>query len=94
MDAATFIRQVCKQAGEPLDVRDPLAAAELFLVHAGETAEGELLRRCIDAVAFEWGTFNDNEIWLLSQEIRKLIAALFHARIVGQYLPIEWARTR
>ena len=91
---AEFLLAIRRAAGEPLDVQDPLAVAEAFLAVSGTTAEGQLLRRLIDAIAFDWGSFTENDIWLLSRETRQLVSALLQAKLAGQYSPLEWARIR
>ena len=94
MDTAAFLIEISKRAGPPLDVPDPLAFAEAFLAESGDTAEGQTLRRAIDAIAFDWGSLNESDIWRLSRRSLQLVSALCEARLSGQYLPLEWARVR
>jgi hypothetical protein len=94
METTTFLLNICRQAGEPLDVRDPLGVADALLVETGDTAEGRLLRRLIAAIAFDWGNFTEGELWLLSRERMQLVSALMYAKMAGQYSALEWAAMR
>ena len=94
MDPVAFLVEISKRAGEPLDVHDPLAAAEAFIAEAGDTAEARLLRRLIYAVAFDFGKFKEAEMWLLSRPTLQLVSALREAKLAGRYSASEWARVR
>ena len=88
---AVFLLEACKRSGGPLDTSDPLKVAETFLAASGDTAEGQVLLRAIDAIAWDWGEFREFEIHLLSHPTRKLVAALLEARISGHYSNLDWA---
>jgi hypothetical protein len=91
MTNAEFLLAVRVAAGHPRPLSDPLAVAERFLAEAGETAEGQILRRLILAIAFDWGSFQPNDMFLLSLDTRQLVSALCEARLACQYSPMQWA---
>jgi hypothetical protein len=45
-------------------------------------------------MGFNWGSFRENERWLLSRDSIKLVSALIYARMAGKYSLLEWARIR
>lgn len=92
MDPGAFVLEVCRRAGEPLNVRDPLQIAKSILWGEDQTAEVQVLRRAVEAIGLNWGEFSEADIYLLSLDMLKLVSALREAKLRGQYPVINWAR--
>jgi hypothetical protein len=92
MDAAGFIVEVCRRAGEPLNVHDPLQIAQAILWGEDQTAEVQMLRRSVEAIGLNWGEFSEADVYLLSLDMLRLVSALREAKLCGQYPVMTWAR--
>jgi len=67
-----------------------LAAARHFIDKRGDTAEAQVLRKAIKALAAKEGEFAESGVWLFGTEAITLVAALVDAPMDGRYTEIEW----
>ena len=83
MSPAAFFIELRRRSTKPCLSRDPLGEARRFLVEYGDTAEGQALRRAIDALGSGNGEFAESDVWLFSAETLGLVDALCEARTNG-----------
>jgi hypothetical protein len=89
MNAAAFLLALRRRTREVSNARDPLAEARSFL-DAGETAEGQALRKVLRSLATKDVEFAESEVWLFSPGTLALVAALVESRIEGLYPELDW----
>lgn len=94
MEAVTFLIALQHRTRFVSNARDPLAEVRQFLTDHGETAEGQALRRVLDALISGTGEFDESEAWLFSAHTLALIGALGEARSGGGpiYTEEDWRR--
>lgn len=90
MDTARFLIEVQRKAGQPADVRDPLAVTRVFLGACSDGSEATVLRRLIRALVSGRGLFSRADIDALTNYGARLGAALIDAHLRGFYKDAEW----
>lgn len=90
MDAARFLVEVQRKAGQPTDVRDPLATAKAYLGTHPDTQNAQMLRRVIRTLVSWRGMFNRADLDDLTPYSARLAAALIDAHLRGFYSENEW----
>jgi hypothetical protein len=90
MDADSFLLEIKRRAADRDLSKDPLSKAILLLAGTALTAEGQALKRVLDALATGGGSFRESEVYLFSASSLALVAALIDARFAGQYQEADW----
>lgn len=90
MNAARFLLEVQRQAGQPADVRDPLAIAKAFISAYPVSQEAQVLRRLIRALVSGSGLFSRDDLQTLSPAGAQLAAALVDAQLCALYTDRQW----
>jgi len=90
MDAARFLLEIQRKAGQPADVRDPLAVARTFLRSCPDTPGAHGLRRVIRALVSGRGMFTQADLDALTEDYAGLAPALVDAHLRGVYSENEW----
>lgn len=89
MNAARFLVELQLRAGGPRDVRDPLAAAKVYLESARED-EVRALRLVIGALLSGRADLEEADLRAFTPEGAQLAAALIDAQMRGLYNDSEW----
>jgi hypothetical protein len=92
MDTAAFLVKLRKRSTSVHKSSDPLADAAAILARISTAAEGQALRRVIEALANMEGRFRESDVYLFSAGTLALVVALIDARMVGLYRQQEWQR--
>jgi hypothetical protein len=90
MDSATFFAEVKRRASRACLAPDPLAEAGRFLEASGLTAEGQMVRKSVEALAGNAGEFGDSDVHKLGADALALVGALVDARAKKRYRDAEW----
>ena len=90
MKAAAFLIALRRRTHAISTYPDPLGGAWRFLEENGETGEGRILRRIIETLATGGGEYSESEVYLHSDKMLAIVAALFEARERGFYTEEEW----
>ena len=90
MNAARFLIEVQRQAGQPADVRDPLAVARAFIAACPTSQEAQVLRRLLRALVSGWGLFSRGDLLALSPDCAQLASALIDAQLRDFYTDKQW----
>lgn len=90
MNSAMFFVDVKRRASRKCAATDPLAEARRILQGGGLTAEGQMLRRAVKALAVDAGEFGDADVHRLGSDALALVSALVEARTTRRYTDAEW----
>jgi hypothetical protein len=90
VNAARFLIEIQRQAGQAADVRDPLAIARTFISACPTAPEAQVLRRLIRALVSGWGMFSHQDLAAMSPETAQLAAALIDAQFRDFYSEKQW----
>jgi hypothetical protein len=90
MDAASFMLEIKRRTANRDSSRDPLFKAIEILAGIAPTAEGQALKRVLDALATREGSFRESDVYLFSSGTLALVATLMEARLADRYRESEW----
>ena len=90
MNAADFFADVKRRVSRKCLATDPLAEARRVIGTSGLTAEGQMVRKAVVALATRMGEFGDADIHRLGADALALVSALIDERNTKRYPDGEW----
>ena len=90
MDATSFNLEIKRRASNLNSPADPLFDAVVLLAEIAPTAEGQALKRILEALATREGSFQESDLNLFSPGTLVLVSALIDARLTDRYRESEW----
>ncbi len=90
VNTARFLIEVQRKAGQPADVRDPLAVTRTFISSYPTSQEAQVLRHLVRALVSGRGMFGTDDLEALSPEGAQLAAALIDSQMRALYTEKAW----
>jgi hypothetical protein len=90
MNLADFMADVKRRVTRPCAAPDPLAEARRFLESRGLTAEGQMVRKSVEALGGAERDFGEADVHRLGAIALGLVAALADAQDRKRYAPGDW----
>jgi hypothetical protein len=92
MKSTAFLIEVKRRATRLCSSNDPLAEARRLLQTSGLTAEGQMLRKVVDALGADQGEFGESDVHRLGADMLALVSALADARATRRYSDADWLK--
>jgi hypothetical protein len=90
MNAADFMAEVKRRVTRPCAAPDPLVEARRFLETSGLTAEGQMVRKSVEALGGAERDFGEADVHRLGAITLGLVSALAEAQGRRRYASADW----